>query len=209
MRKLITPLAAVAVVAMAMSFALAADEAKQAAAGGGAKVGQPAPAFSLQDQNGSTVSLADQKGKIVVLEWFNEECPFVVRHHEKFKTMNDTAAKYKDKDVVWLKVNSTNGKDNAANKSIAEKWSIASPILNDSDGAVGKAYGAKTTPHMFIIDKEGKLAYKGGIDDDEKDAKGQTEKTNYVDKALSEIIAGSPVSTPETKQYGCSVKYAK
>jgi peroxiredoxin len=207
MRKLITPLAAVAVLALAFaSVSIAADEKKSAS---GAKPGDIAPAFALQDQDGKTVNLADFKGKLVVLEWFNEECPFVVRHHEADKTMSTLSSKYKGQDVVWLAINSTDGKTNANNKAIAEKWSIGYPILNDADGTVGKAYGAKSTPHMFIIDKDGKLAYKGGIDNDEAGKKAAGEKVNYVEKALDELAAGKPVSTAESKQYGCGVKYAK
>ena len=174
-----------------------------------ADVGKAAPEFSLQDQDGKTVNLADLKGKVVVLEWFNEECPYVVRHHEKDKTMATLSDKYAAKDVVWLAVNSTNGKTNEDNKSIHGKWNVKYSVLNDSDGKVGKAYGAKTTPHMFIIDKEGKLAYAGGIDNDPQGDKTGDAKVNYVDKALTEILDGKAVSEAKTKSYGCSVKYKK
>jgi peroxiredoxin len=174
-----------------------------------AEIGKAAPDISLQDQNGKTVNLADLKGKIVVLEWFNEECPYVQRHHAKDKTMSTLSDKYSAKDVVWLAINSTSGKTNDNNKSIAEKWNIKYSVLNDSDGKVGKAYGAKSTPHMFIIDKEGKLAYSGGIDNDPQGEKTGADKVNYVDKALTEILDGKAVSEPKTKQYGCSVKYKK
>jgi peroxiredoxin len=171
---------------------------------GQAQLGQAAPAFALEDQNGKQVSLSDYKGKIVVLEWFNNECPYVIRHYEN-KTMSTLAAKYGSKDVVWLAVNTTNGKTNADNKAIAEKWTIGYPILNDSSGAVGQAYGAKTTPHMFIINTDGVLVYNGGIDDDQGGNK--PNKTNYVDKALTELTSGESISTPQSKPYGCSVKY--
>ena len=193
---------------LAVAFAMAMF-VTTARAGEGAKVGEAAPDFSLQDQDGKAVNLADLKGKIVVLEWFNEECPYVVRHHEKDKTMSTLSDKYASKDVVWLAVNSTNGKTNEDNKSIHGKWNIKYSILNDSEGKTGKAYGAKSTPHMFIIDKEGKLAYAGGIDNDPKGEKTGADKVNYVDKALTEIIEGKAVSEPKTKQYGCSVKYKK
>jgi len=195
-----------AMVAVALAMVLCVSRAVRAA---DAEIGKPAPDFSLQDQNGKTVNLADLKGKIVVLEWFNEECPYVVRHHEKDKTMSTLSDKYASKDVVWLAINSTNGKTSDNNKAVAEKWSVKYPILNDSDGKVGHAYGAKSTPHMFIIDKEGKLAYAGGIDNDPQGEKTGSDKVNYVDKALTEILDGKAVSEPKTKNYGCSVKYPK
>jgi len=204
MRKIMMPLAGVAVLALAFSLALAGDEAKKS---GGVKPGDEAPAFSLQDENGKTHSLADYQGKIVVLEWFNDGCPYVVRHY-KAKTMNEMAEKWKDKDVVWLAVNSTSDKKGSDNKAIAGEWSINHPILSDSDGKVGKAYGAKTTPHIFIIDKTGKIAYKGGIDNDPEGNKGD-KKVNYAEKALTELTSGTSVSEPLTQSYGCGVKYAK
>jgi len=206
MRKILMSVSVLAIVALALATRVTAADDKNAG-GDGAKIGAAAPQFALQDQDGKTVSLADAKGKIVVLEWFNNECPFVQRHY-KAKTMNTLADKYSSKDVVWYAINSTNGKTQADNKSIAGEWSVNHPILNDSEGTVGHAYGAKSTPHMFIIDKDGKLVYIGGIDNDEEGSKGD-QKVNYVEKALDEILAGKPVSEPQTKQYGCSVKYAK
>jgi len=203
MRKLLASLSGLAVVAMALSLAVAADTDKKT----GVKPGDTAPAFSLQDQDGKTVNLSDFKGKIVVLEWFNNDCPFVQRHY-KAKTMNDAAEKWKDKDVVWLAINTTPGKTNETNKQVVQEWSINHPVLNDSDGTVGKEYGAKSTPHMFIIDEDGKIAYAGGIDNDPDGKKGG-DRVNYVDKALEEITNGKPVSTPQTQQYGCGVHYAK
>ena len=194
---------------LAVAFAMAVFMTVAQAGDDKADIGKAAPDFSLQDQDGKTVNLADLKGKVVVLEWFNEECPYVVRHHEKDKTMSTLSDKYSAKDVVWLAVNSTNGKTNEDNKTIHGKWNIKYSVLNDSDGKVGKAYGAKTTPHMFIIDKEGKLAYAGGIDNDPQGEKTGDAKVNYVDKALTEILDGKTVSEPKTKSYGCSVKYKK
>ena len=121
--------------------------------------------------------------------------------------MENLADKYKSKDVVWLAINSSSSATNEIDKKTVETFSLSYPVLNDSAGSVGRAYGAKTTPHMFIIDKEGKLAYKGGIDNDPQGTKAN--RTNYVAQALDELLAGKPVSTPETKPYGCSVKYAK
>jgi peroxiredoxin len=172
-------------------------------------IGSPAPAWTLQNYDGKTHNLADFAGKIVVLEWFNDQCPYVVKHYREGH-MNATAAKYADKGVVWLAVNSSSFTSNDKNKAIAGEWKINRPILNDSTGATGRAYGAKTTPHMYIIDKAGNLAYMGAIDSNSSantaDVSGAT---NHVVVALDEMLAGKPVSTPETKAYGCSVKYAK
>ena len=174
-----------------------------------AKVGEPAPAFTLQDQDGQPVTLESFKGKTVVLEWFNNECPYV----QKFYTggdMNRLAEEYASRDVVWLAVNSTKSKDNAANKAIAGEWKIARPILNDATGVTGKAYGAKTTPHMYVINPQGTLVYAGAIDDKKSAEAGDVAGAkNYVRVALDEILAGKSVTTASTKAYGCSVKYAK
>jgi peroxiredoxin len=168
------------------------------------KTGAKAPDFSLQDQNGNTVKLSDYAGKIVVLEWTNPECPIVQRHYQA-KTMVSLESKYKDKGIVWLAINSTG----SATKADDVKWrndqSIEYPILDDSSGEVGHAYDAKNTPHMFIIDKEGNIAYQGAIDNDRNGDKKKV--TNYVEKALDEILSGQPVSTPETTPYGCGVHY--
>ena len=195
-------LSTVAVLALAFTFAYA-DEKKSA----GVKPGDSAPQFSLKDQDGKTVNLSDYSGKIVVLEWFNDGCPYVVRHHEKSTTMADTAKKYKEKDVAWLAINTTPGKTSADNKAVAGKWNIAYPILTDADGSVGKAYGAKTTPHMFIVDQKGTIAYAGAIDNDPEGNK--SDRVNLVDKALGELTSGTSVTTPMSKPYGCGVKYPK
>src|SRR5215213_4933949 len=202
MRKLVIPAAAVIAVALLLSTRAIADHHE-----GGAKaaIGKAAPNFTLKDQNGKSVSLADFKGKTVVLEWFNQGCPYVVRHY-KAKTMTTTADKYKDKDVVWLAINTTAGKTAEDNKASAEAWGIPYPILSDTSSSVAQAYGAKSTPHMFVIDKEGKLAFKGAIDDDSSADGGKATK-NFVAQALDELLAGKPVSTSETKSYGCGVKY--
>jgi peroxiredoxin len=206
MRKFVIPAAAVIAVALAFSYTAFADHHEGEAK---ATIGKMAPNFSLKDQNGKTVSLADFKGKTVVLEWFNQGCPYVVRHY-KAKTMTTTADKYKDKDVVWLAINTTAGKSAEDNKTSAEAWGISYPILSDTTSSVAQQYGAKTTPHMYIIDKEGKLVYIGAIDDDSSaDGEKGDKATNYVAKALDEVLAGKPVSTPETKPYGCNVKYQK
>jgi peroxiredoxin len=174
-----------------------------------AKIGEPAPTFTLQDQDGKMVNLADYKGKIVVLEWFNPACPYVQRHYKQdVNTMNNLFDKWSAKDVAWLSINTTKGNTAGSNKQSADKWNIKHPVLSDADSAVAKAYGAKTTPHMFIIDKQGNLAYAGGIDNDREGDK-TGDKVNYVDKALNELTAGQTVSEPETESYGCGVKYSK
>lgn len=173
-----------------------------------ATIGAAAPAWTLQDQDGNTHSLSDFAGKIVVLEWFNNECPYVVKFYREGH-MNRLAAKYTDKGVVWLAINSTVGKTNADNKKIAAEWNINRPILNDASGVVGKAYDARTTPHMYIINKDGILVYAGAIDSDRSaDTKAIDGATNFVSQALEELLAGKPVSRAETRPYGCSVKYA-
>lgn len=179
-----------------------------------ADTGKPAPTFTnVKDINGKTHNLADYKGKTVVLEWVNYDCPFVKKHYSS-NNMQDLQRKYTAKGVIWLSVNSSApGKE--GNYTIAE-WKqksaerkvAAHAILLDPDGKTGKAYGAKTTPHMYIIDGAGVLRYQGAIDStrstDPADIK---TSQNYVSAALDELAAGKPVSTQETKAYGCSVKY--
>jgi peroxiredoxin len=164
----------------------------------------------MKNYDGKEVKLSDYKGKIVVLEWFNYECPFVRYHYEKASTMKDLAARYKDKNVVWLSINTTGHQETEKNKEFAEKHKIEYPILDDSSGATGKAYGAKTTPHIFIIETEGNIAYNGALDNAPLGEVPKDEKLiNYVDKALEELTSGKTVSTATTKPYGCSVKYGK
>ncbi len=179
---------------------------------GSAPPGQPAPGFSVTDLEGQTARLADYKGRIVVLEWNNFGCPFVQKHYRS-GNMQALQRRY-GKDVVWLTVNSTNASSEDYRKPAALQSALegfgAHPAryLMDDPGTVGMAYGAKTTPHMFVIDASGKVAYNGAIDDrrstDIEDVKGAK---NYVVAALEEIKAGKPVSTPSTVPYGCSVKY--
>jgi peroxiredoxin len=191
-----------------VGFAFAAAPAEV-----GAVIGQPAPEFTALDSNGATQKLSDYKGKVVVLEWTNNECPFVVKHYNS-GNMQATQKKAVDAGVVWLSVISSapekQGHVDGAKANELTKSRNASPtaVLLDGTGEVGKLYGAKTTPHMFVIDKEGKLVYAGAIDSisspRESDVK---EATNYVTQALDEIAAGKPVSVSSTKSYGCGVKY--
>jgi peroxiredoxin len=179
-----------------------------AAAGPGVDVGDKAPAFTLNDSAGKTVSLGDFKGKVVVLEWTNPDCPFVKRHYQE-GSMKKLSSTYSESGVVWLTINSTNYMDAAANAAFVKKEGIGWPVLVDQDGTVGHAYGAATTPHMFIIDAKGIVVYEGAIDDDPRGNMEAGARTNYVADALNDFAAGQAVSTPETKPYGCSVKYKK
>ena len=172
-----------------------------------ATVGQPAPGFTLKDQDGAEVDLAKLRGKIVVLEWTNPDCPFAQRHAEA-KTMSTLADRYRGKGVVWLGVDSTSYLDAARDRAWRSEHELPYPVLDDHKGTVGTAYGAKTTPHMFVIDGSGTVVYAGAIDDDATGDKGKQAR-NYVAEALDEVTAGQPVKLAETKPYGCSVKYAK
>jgi len=172
-----------------------------------AEIGAPAPDFSLTATDGKTYKLSDFKGKIVVLEWTNHECPFVNRCHHA-KTMEKTFAEFKGKPVAWLAIDSSNFANDKKSEimSWAEKVGVSYPILLDADGEVGHAYGAKTTPHMFVIDAKGNLAYSGAIDDNPYGDK-KEDVRNYVEEAVSALLDGSKVAQAMTKPYGCSVKY--
>jgi peroxiredoxin len=184
-----------------------------APAAAAAVVGAPAPDFTLTDYDGKSVHLADLKGKTVVLEWFNPECPFVKASHLK-GSLRDAAKRHKAEGVVWLGVNSSApGKQgNAPDRVAAGKQALGidHPILVDATGQVGHQYGATNTPNMYVIDPRGILVYRGAIDNS-PDGEGESPEggklINYVDAALSELAAGKPVTTKETKAYGCGVKY--
>jgi peroxiredoxin len=166
-----------------------------------------APDFTLSTFDGKPVKLSDYRGKTVILEWMNTECPFSMYHYKTKSTMVDLAAKYKDRNVVWLTINSTSHTTPQANLSLAKQYKVQSPILDDRSGKVGRAYGAKTTPHIFIVNARGNIVYDGAIDNAPVGRIEGNEYINYVDKALSEIVSGKAVSIPKTKSYGCSVKY--
>ncbi len=161
--------------------------------------------FLLTDQSGKNIRLSDYNDKIVVLEWINPDCPFVKRHYEE-KTMVNLEKRYSNKNIVWLAINSTYYMKIDDNKQWADAYNISYHILDDNSGLTGKAYNAKTTPHMYIIDK-GKLVYEGAIDDDKYGRKKINTRINYVDNALMQLTSGNPVEISETKPYGCSVKY--
>jgi len=180
-----------------------------------AAVGSPAPDFTLPDLDGKPVHLADFRGKIVVLEWFNPECPFVKASHTKGSLVG-AADKHTATGVVWLAVNSgAPGKQGAgAEKSRAgkETFGLKHPILLDESGEVGKLYGAERTPHLYVIDASGVLVYRGAIDNS-PDGIGESptgdKLVHYVDEAIEAVRASKPLAVAETKAYGCGVKYAK
>jgi peroxiredoxin len=179
----------------------------------GLEPGDQAPPFILTDTAGAEHSLQTylDEGRIVVLEWFNPDCPFIKKHHANHRTMNETYAAVKDAGVVWLAINSgakgKQGNGLERNQKAVKEFEMPFPLLLDESGEVGKAYGAKTTPHMFIITADGLVAYNGAIDDNRSADK--LGETNYVAKALQEMAAGKKVSAAVTRPYGCSVKYAK
>lgn len=193
--------------------AAATETAQPAAAAGPAQLGSAAPDFTLQDLDGKSVSLSQFRGKVVVLEWFNPGCPFVRAAHTK-GSLKGLADKYAGDNVVWLAVNSggknKQGAGIEANKEGVTEFGIHYPVLIDETGKVGQLYGAERTPHMFVINPEGVLVYRGAIDNS-PDGEGQSPEggklVNYVDGAISAIRTGAKVSFPETKAYGCSVKY--
>jgi peroxiredoxin len=179
-----------------------------------ATVGDAAPAFSLPAADGATVALEDFKGRVVVLEWFNKECPFVRKHYDS-RNMQNLQKEMAARDVVWLTVSSAaegkQGHETAeeALATLAKEEAAPAHYLFDADGTVGKLYDAKTTPHMFVIDQEGKLVYAGAIDDKASAYVSDIEGAkNYVRAAVEEVLAGKPVTEASTKSYGCGVKYA-
>ena len=169
-------------------------------------IGEKAPDFRLSSTEGQTYSLSSFTGKVVVLEWFNPGCPFVQYTYEHQLT---TAVANNNPDVVWLAINSSAPKKQGhgvqANQESKDKWKIPFPILLDESGIVGKKYGAKTTPHMYVINQKGVLVYQGALDDSPL-GKGK-ERQPYVEDALSSLRAGEKISPSQTKAYGCSVKY--
>lgn len=178
------------------------------------EVGKPAPDFTGKDINGKTYKLSDYKGKIVVLESYNLDCPFCANH---FKTgaMQALQADLTAKGVVWLMVNSVNPdhssyrSPDAAQKEWSKENLKATAWLNDSSGEIGRLYGMKTTPQMFVINKDGVLVYDGAIDDQPNPSHDPRTARNYVREAANSLLAGKAVEVAQTKPYGCSVKYGK
>ncbi|MFC0250414.1 redoxin domain-containing protein [Massilia consociata] len=200
---------------MKRTIAVSLFAAGMAMAGGAlaqAAVGQAAPAFSGTDATGKPVSLDQFKGKYVVLEWVNPECPFVKKHYDS-GNMPSVQKYAADKGVVWLSVSTSAdgdraGKSAAINEWVKAKSAMPAATIMDTGGAIGKAYGARTTPHMYLIDPSGKLVYAGAIDSKPTANPADIKtSTNYVIQAIDESLAGKPVSQAVTKAYGCSVKY--
>lgn len=195
-------------VAVATAFILGSAVTKAAP-----KIGEMAPKFMLSDTFGNEVSSADLMGKTIVLEWTNHGCPYVKKHYNS-QNMQALQKEAIEDDVVWISViSSAEGKQGSvsaeeANELTSSRAASPSHVLLDLEGTMGRAYEARTTPHMFVIDPEGKLTFMGGIDDkptaDSADIEGAN---NYVRTALAEMKEGKAVSTPTSRPYGCSVKY--
>jgi len=187
-----------------------AEKSDKKAEAATAKVGETAPNFKLTDTDGKTVDLAEVgKGKVVFIHWFNSECPYIVKQYPTCSTIPNMVKDYAGKDVVFLAINSGAPGKQGAGKEVSAKaksdWKMNFPILLDGDGKVGQMYGAKRTPDCYVIGKDGKVAYIGGIDNNSSaDTAGDK---NYVKLAIDELLAGKEVTTKEAKSYGCGVKY--
>jgi peroxiredoxin len=201
--------------ATAAQPAAAQAEATAKSVVGPAEVGKPAPEFSLKSLDGKDVNLSDFKGKTVVLEWFNPQCPFVRLSHT-VGSLKGLADKYTKDGVVWLAINSgAPGKQGAgeeATRNGIQQFGMDYPVLLDDSGKVGHQYGAERTPHLFVINPEGVLVYKGAIDNS-PDGEGKSPEggklVNYVDNAIGAVKTGAKVEPAETKAYGCGVKYSE
>jgi peroxiredoxin len=179
-----------------------------------AKVGEPAPAFTVNATSGSPVSLASYKGKVVVLEWTNHDCPYVRKHYET-GNMQGLQREATGQGVVWLTlISSSEGTQGyvtppQADELTTSRKAAPSAVLLDTKGVAGKAYGATNTPHMYVVDKAGILVYAGAIDDRPTSRRADVQgANNYVRAALDAVAAGQPVKTPATRAYGCTVKYS-
>ena len=209
MKPLALTLALAAVLALTWGVSPSGGPSEALAAGtDAAAVGATAPDFTLTDTEGQSVSLASLRGKTVVLEWFNADCPFVKYAHGKAGPLRSQPDRVQSDTVVWLAINSSapgkQGSGVERNQAARQQYEMSYPVLMDPDGTVGRLYGAKTTPHMFVIDPAGVLVYAGGLDGAPM---GSGDKTNHVDASLADLAAGGEVKKPSTKPYGCSVKY--
>jgi peroxiredoxin len=205
---------------VALGAALALLTAVQAVAGdkekaSSAQIDRPAPAFTLTDISGNEHSLKDFSGKYVVLEWTNFDCPFVRKHYDS-GNMQSLQKEYAEEGVVWLRIcSSAPGQQGYFESEVIERRlkedkSMAAAYLVDADGKVGRMYGAKTTPHMYIVDPKGTLIYAGAIDNIKSTNKADIEKaTNYVSACLDAALKGEAIAVTTSVPYGCSVKYAK
>jgi peroxiredoxin len=202
------------VLALGSALAVGAAALFAQSANAAPAIGQPAPAFAAADANGKVRTLDEFKGKTVVLEWTNQGCPYVKKHYNS-GNMQGLQKSATDDGVVWLTlISSAPGQQGYLDAAGAKTWKAqanASPsaVLLDPQGRIGKAYDAKTTPHMYVIDQGGTLVYMGGIDDKPtSDVADVKTATNYVTAALGDVKAGRPVAQAVTKPYGCNVKYA-
>lgn len=200
---------------VASSFALttSAVPAAEQSAGVPAAIGQPAPSFTLTDTMGRKHSLADSAGKFVVLEWVNFDCPFVRKHYDS-NSMQKLQKALTAKGVVWYSICSSaegrqgNYAPEKINELLKQQNAVPTAYLLDTDGNAGHAYGAKTTPHMYVVNPKGVLVYMGAIDSNPSTDITETKNpVNYVQKALDEAMSGKAVSLSSTKSYGCSIKY--
>jgi len=197
---------------MKKTIALCALFASAAVALAGAEIGKPAPEFSAKDINGKTYRMSDYKGKIVVLESYNLDCPFCHNHY-RTGAMQELQREMTSKGIVWLVVNSVGQRNpshrntEAAKKEWAAQKMNATAWLDDTSGAIGRAYGMRTTPDMFVIDQQGNLAYEGAIDDRPEPQGDPRTARNYVREAIKALQAGGKLAVTQTKPYGCGVKY--
>ncbi len=188
-----------------------ADEEAEAEEPDAPVIGEPAPDFTLEDEEGNSHTLSDYRGETVVLEWFNIPCPYVVRHYEEGTFANLIDEFEDDHDLTWLAVDTTF--DNTPEDTLEWKEETEDirphdyPVLQDPDGDVGRLYEARTTPHMFVIDEEGILQYMGGIDDDPRGSEEPEDRQRYVEQALAALADGDAPETTEAEPYGCTVKY--
>lgn len=178
------------------------------------EVGQPAPEIAVKDYQGNDFKLSDHKGKIVVLEWTNSQCPYVIKHYDSGNMQKLQKEATAMDDVEWITVNSSaTGKQGAVTaeeeaKILADTGAAPTTVLLDPSGEIGKAYDAKTTPHMFVVDAEGMVAYAGAIDDNSSPRQSVIpESKNYVMAAVNSLKAGEAVEVTSTQPYGCAVKY--
>jgi len=178
-----------------------------------AKLGEKAPDFTLPNLEGKKVSLSDytKKDQYVILEWMNPDCPYCTRVHKSgiVNRMLENVRKLTDGNVVHIEINSTHYMGPEKTGKYLKEHGVQSTALMDKSGKVGRLYDAKTTPHMYVIDKKGILRYRGAIDDDVKGRKSPDERTNYVVNAIKQLTSGKDVGPNKTKPYGCSVKYPK
>jgi peroxiredoxin len=201
---LIEPMKKISVVLTIMALAASAFAVQ---------IGKPAPNFTATDINGKTVHLSDFKGKIVVLESYNSDCPYC---HNQYSSgaMQDLQKQFASEGVVWLLVNSVNPKNmshrtpDQAKAEIVSENMLVTAWLDDSSGAIGHLYGMETTPHMFVVSKNGTLVYDGAIDNKPDPFHNPKTADNYVKDAVDDLLAGKPIAVSQTKPYGCSVKYA-